>query len=80
MHLEVFTDKGNLLIDTHNKPVCAEVWEMLRFIYRHFKVPSTMIEWDSSLPSLQELETELLKAVAIKEKVYESRENSRATL
>lgn len=80
IHLAGFIDNGKLLIDTHSKPVCPEVWQMLEYVYKNYKTPSTMVEWDSSIPTLAELEEELQKAKDIKGKLYEFKQNSNPSL
>ena len=44
-----------LLIDTHNNRVCAEVWMLYRQAVRRFGRVPTLIEWDSDLPLLEVL-------------------------
>ena len=44
-----------LLIDTHNTRVCAEVWLLYRQAVRRFGRIPTLIEWDSDLPALEVL-------------------------
>lgn len=46
-------------VDTHSRPVCAEVWELYRsFVERAGPVP-TSIEWDREIPALEVLLDEL---------------------
>lgn len=80
IHLAGFTHKGDVLIDTHNRPVCDEVWDMLAFVYKEYGLTSTMIEWDSDIPDLNELEKELLKAIKLGEKHSDLKKTSIATL
>lgn len=70
IHLAGFTDRGNILIDTHDHPVCSEVWEMLEYVYNQYGFTPTMIEWDDNIPPLQELEGELNKARKTYEKFH----------
>ncbi len=58
---------GEILIDTHNAPVCDEVWALYRdAIARLGRVP-TLIEWDSDLPALDVLVAEAGHADALME-------------
>ena len=51
-----------LLIDTHNRPVCEPVWELYRFAVGRFGSVPTLIEWDADLPPLAALVAEAHKA------------------
>ncbi|MEO9167817.1 MAG: DUF692 domain-containing protein [Aestuariivirga sp.] len=59
-------EKGRpLLIDTHDRPVDQDVWNLYDYaISRTGPVP-TLIEWDSDVPSLEELLAEAQRAEAI---------------
>ncbi|HXH04203.1 MAG TPA: DUF692 domain-containing protein [Candidatus Competibacteraceae bacterium] len=41
-----------LLLDTHNRPICPEVWELYEEVLERFGPRPTLIEWDSELPPL----------------------------
>jgi uncharacterized protein (UPF0276 family) len=47
------------LIDTHDHPVCAEVWALYRESIRAFGAVSAMVEWDADVPSYDRLVSEL---------------------
>lgn len=65
IHLAGFDDKGDYLLDAHNNPVDARVWQMFKeFIACHGAIPS-MIEWDNQLPSLERLLQEMTLAKSI---------------
>jgi hypothetical protein len=52
-------------LDTHDAPVCDEVWALYRAAVARFgKVPS-LIEWDDKIPSFEELAAVSQKAAAI---------------
>lgn len=51
-----------LLIDTHDAPVCAEVWALYAQAIDRFGPCATMIERDDAVPSLDELLAELDQA------------------
>lgn len=55
-------DDGELLIDTHSRPVSVEVWSLYcRALERFGRMP-TLIEWDAELPPLDILVDEAAKA------------------
>ena len=56
---------GELLIDSHSEPVCADVWELYAQALRRFGALPTLIEWDSDLPPLHVLVGEARKADAM---------------
>jgi uncharacterized protein len=55
-------DGRQVLIDTHNAPVAAPVWELYREALRRFGAVPTLIEWDADLPPLEVLQGEAEKA------------------
>jgi hypothetical protein len=56
---------GELLIDSHSEPVCAEVWALYAHALRRFGALPTLVEWDSDLPPLEVLIGEARKADAL---------------
>ncbi len=70
-HLAGFTVKrfegGEILIDTHNRRVADEVWQLYRQAVERFGVKPTLIEWDTDLPALEVLLGEAEKADRILE-------------
>lgn len=65
LHLAGHLDRGDYLIDTHDRPVCPEVWALYAEALRLFGPVTTMIERDDNIPPLQELLDELATARAI---------------
>jgi uncharacterized protein (UPF0276 family) len=66
LHIAGHTDDfSGILIDTHDRPVISEVWSLYRLAQHYCKGVSTLLEWDSNIPSFPELVTELNKARAI---------------
>ncbi|NCN27462.1 DUF692 domain-containing protein [bacterium] len=61
-HLAGPSKKGDLFIDTHSGPMMPEAWKIYEYALEKIGHRSTMIEWDSKIPSLQRLEAELDKA------------------
>ena len=56
---------GEILIDSHSEPVCAEVWALYALALRRFGAVPTLVEWDNDLPSLAVLVGEARKADAL---------------
>lgn len=62
---------GEILIDTHDRPVCEEVWRLYEYALRLWGPRPTLIERDADLPPLQTLVEEAGKADALMEAGYE---------
>lgn len=56
-----------LRIDTHDQPVCPEVWDLYSKTIQHLGPRPTLIEWDAKLPPLSTLEAEAKTADRIME-------------
>jgi uncharacterized protein (UPF0276 family) len=56
---------GEILIDSHSEPVCAEVWHLYANALRRFGAVPTLVEWDADLPPLHVLVGEARKADAM---------------
>jgi len=48
----------HFLLDTHNQPVCADVWDLYQRYIAEQGPRATLIEWDSELPTLAQLDNE----------------------
>jgi uncharacterized protein (UPF0276 family) len=64
-HLAGHSDMGGHLIDTHDQPIVAPVWELYRAAIARFGRVPTMIERDDNIPELHELVAELDVARAL---------------
>jgi len=64
-HVAGHSHEESYIIDTHDYPVCPEVWELYRAAVAHFGPVSTMIERDDNIPPLAELVDELSHARGI---------------
>ena len=64
-HVAGHEHNDTYIIDTHDAPVCDDVWDLYRSALEHFGPVSTMIERDDSIPSLPELLEELNEAKRI---------------
>ncbi len=63
-HLSGHDDSGPLRIDTHDRQVCPEVWELFRHAVRRFGPRPTIVEWDDRLPPFSVLLEEAGRARA----------------
>ncbi len=64
-HTEQAAGESTILIDTHNRPVRGEVWDLYEHAVRRFGAIPTLIEWDQDFPALEKLVAEADKARAI---------------
>ena len=75
MHLAGHTvrDCGErkILVDTHNAPVCEDVWRLFELAVRRFGACPTLIEWDSDFPPLETLLEEADRAQRILDRAHE---------
>ncbi|MCB1591937.1 MAG: DUF692 domain-containing protein [Alphaproteobacteria bacterium] len=66
MHLAGHTERpagdGVIVVDTHNRPVRDEVWDLYTHAVRRFGCVPTLIEWDQDYPALEILVAEAKKA------------------
>jgi uncharacterized protein len=68
-HMAGHTDNKTHRIDTHDQPVCEEVWALYERARRRFGDVSAMIERDDNFPPFSELLDELARMRAIDAKV-----------
>ena len=54
-----------LLIDTHDRPVDQDVWNLYEYVTLRTGPVPTLIEWDSDVPSVEELLAEAQRAESI---------------
>lgn len=54
-HLAGHSDHGSYLLDTHDHPVCDEVWALYAHAVRRFGAVSALIEWDDNIPAFDVL-------------------------
>jgi len=62
VHLAGHSRQHELIIDDHSCVVSAPVWRAYAHALRRFGMQPTLIEWDTSLPSLEVLLGEAVKA------------------
>jgi uncharacterized protein len=65
IHLAGHEDHGSYLIDTHDHPVCAAVWDLYGYTVQRLGHVPAMIERDDHIPPLAELVAELDQARAV---------------
>jgi hypothetical protein len=70
-HLAGHSDMGNYMVDTHDYPVRAEVWDLYKAALKRFGPVSTMIERDDNIPPLADMLVELEHARALAAEVLE---------
>jgi uncharacterized protein (UPF0276 family) len=74
IHLAGFTvnrfEGGEILIDTHNRPIAEEVWRLYEYAVERFGRNPTLIEWDTALPALQVLVDEAGRADRVLEATH----------
>lgn len=76
IHLAGHSREGEILVDTHDGPVCDEVWNLFRLSVSLFGAVSTMVEWDAKIPEFPVLLAEIKKADDIIKQKEISREAS----
>ena len=69
IHLAGHTDNGTHLLDTHDHPVRAEVWDLYRAAVRRFGRVSTLVEWDERIPPFADVLAEAERARAAEAEV-----------
>ncbi len=62
IHLAGHEDRGDLLVDTHDHPVCDPVWQLYGYTLLRIGARPSMIERDDKIPPLTELLQELQQA------------------
>ncbi len=72
-HVAGHSHEESHIVDTHDHPVCDEVWDLYRDAVAHFGPVSTMIERDDNIPPLAELVEELDHARGIAAQVLGQR-------
>jgi len=62
MHIAGHSVYENYIIDTHDHPVCPPVWKLYEAATNLCGPTNTLLEWDSKIPSFDEVHHEALKA------------------
>ncbi|MBI5851210.1 MAG: DUF692 domain-containing protein [Planctomycetes bacterium] len=61
-HLAGHTTYPTHRLDTHDRPVCREVWQLYRLAHRLSGGRSTLLEWDANIPDFATVHREARKA------------------
>jgi uncharacterized protein (UPF0276 family) len=69
IHLAGHSEGHGLLLDTHDGPVCDEVWRLYAAALRHHGPVPTCIEWDDALPPFARLVAECDRAARLAREV-----------
>ncbi len=62
MHLAGHQHRGTHVIDTHDRPVRPEVWDLFALAWARTGGAATLLEWDDDIPSFADCHAELIKA------------------
>jgi len=72
IHLAGHSDHGDYVLDTHDHPVCDEVWKLYAEVWPRTGGVSTLLEWDENFVSFEETWNEALRAKAFQRELVES--------
>ena len=61
-HLAGHSDHGAYRLDTHDHPICEEVWALYEYAVRRFGAVPALIEWDDNIPAFDVIESALDEA------------------
>ncbi|MFC4348616.1 DUF692 domain-containing protein [Kordiimonas lipolytica] len=64
MHLAGHQHCGTHIVDTHDGPVCDEVWDLFRTAWQKTGGAATLLEWDGDVPEFDRVHAEVLRARA----------------
>lgn len=78
IHLAGHSVMEGYRLDTHDAPVCSEVWELYRHAIERIGPVSTLVEWDGNIPDWERLSEEAAHARALREQAIEVWEAGRA--
>ena len=62
IHLAGHQHCGDYIIDTHDRYVSQEVWELFTLAWQLTGGAATLLEWDGQIPDFEDCRAELLKA------------------
>ena len=69
IHLAGHSIMDGYRLDTHDAPVCDEVWDLYRYALEKIGSVSTLVEWDGDIPSWDRLSEEAGRARTIRDEV-----------
>ncbi|RME39781.1 MAG: DUF692 domain-containing protein [Planctomycetota bacterium] len=76
LHLGGYEQEGDILLDTHSRPVSAETWSLYRAVLERIGPTSVLIEWDAEIPALDRLMEEADQAQRLMEEVTRAKTGS----
>jgi len=62
MHLAGHQHCGSYIIDTHDRAVTNNVWQLFQLAWQKTGGTSTLLEWDGNIPPFDDYYEELMKA------------------
>jgi uncharacterized protein len=62
LHLAGHQHCGTHIVDTHDQPVCDDVWSLFRTAWRRTGGVATLVEWDGDVPEFERVHAEVLRA------------------
>lgn len=62
MHLAGHQNMGDYIIDTHDREVTNQVWELFQLTYQRAHEAAILLEWDGNIPAFEVYYAELMKA------------------
>ncbi|MEQ6123031.1 DUF692 domain-containing protein [Pseudotenacibaculum sp. MALMAid0570] len=62
MHLAGHQNMGNYIIDTHDREVTNQVWELFQMTYQLAPEAAILLEWDGNIPPFEVYHAELMKS------------------
>jgi uncharacterized protein len=66
IHLAGHSIMDGYRLDTHDHPVCDEVWELYECVISRIGSVSTLIEWDGNIPTFERLQEEAESARTVR--------------
>jgi len=69
IHLAGHSIMDGYRLDTHDAPVCDEVWELYRYAIERIGSVSTLVEWDGKIPTWDRLSAEADRARTLRDEV-----------
>jgi uncharacterized protein (UPF0276 family) len=73
IHIAGHSKYRKYILDTHDHPVIDPVWKLYETAIRRCGPTATLLEWDDSIPSYEDVHREALKANRFLEKIAASR-------
>ena len=62
MHLAGHQNCGNYIVDTHDREVTTQVWQLFQLAYQHASDAAILLEWDGNIPEFDVYHAELMKS------------------